>query len=414
MHIYNKVNITTLMENLKINTVEEALADFKEGKFVIVVDDEDRENEGDLIIAAEKITAEKVNFMLKHARGVLCAPITLSRCDELDLPRQVSENTSVLGTPFTVTIDKLEGCSTGVSAHDRAETIKALADQASTPQTFGRPGHVNPLYAQDNGVLRRSGHTEATIDLCKLAGLYPAGALMEIMNDDGTMARLPQLLEFAARYDLKVISIKDMIAYRLQRESLISVGQVVDMPTEYGHFKLVPFRQTSSGLEHMALIKGEWKEDEPVLVRVHSSCATGDIFGSKRCDCGQQLHKAMQMIEKEGKGVLIYMQQEGRGIGLMNKIEAYKLQEEGYDTVDANVHLGFKPDERDYGCGAQMLRYLGVHKMRLMTNNPTKRVGLEAYGLEIVENVPIEVVPNEYDYKYLKTKKDRMGHNLHL
>jgi 3,4-dihydroxy 2-butanone 4-phosphate synthase/GTP cyclohydrolase II len=414
LHIYNKVNITTLMENLKINTVEEALADFKEGKFVIVVDDEDRENEGDLIIAAEKITAEKVNFMLKHARGVLCAPITLSRCDELDLPRQVSENTSVLGTPFTVTIDKLEGCSTGVSAHDRAETIKALADPASTPQTFGRPGHVNPLYAQDNGVLRRSGHTEATIDLCKLAGLYPAGALMEIMNDDGTMARLPQLLEFAARYDLKVISIKDMIAYRLQRESLISVGQVVDMPTEYGHFKLVPFRQTSSGLEHMALIKGEWKEDEPVLVRVHSSCATGDIFGSKRCDCGQQLHKAMQMIEKEGKGVLIYMQQEGRGIGLMNKIEAYKLQEEGYDTVDANVHLGFKPDERDYGCGAQMLRYLGVHKMRLMTNNPTKRVGLEAYGLEIVENVPIEVVPNEYDYKYLKTKKDRMGHNLHL
>lgn len=414
MHIYNKVNITTLMENLKINTVEEALADFKEGKFVIVVDDEDRENEGDLIIAAEKITAEKVNFMLKHARGVLCAPITLSRCDELDLPRQVSENTSVLGTPFTVTIDKLEGCSTGVSAHDRAETIKALADPASTPQTFGRPGHVNPLYAQDNGVLRRSGHTEATIDLCKLAGLYPAGALMEIMNDDGTMARLPQLLEFAARYDLKVISIKDMIAYRLQRESLISVGQVVDMPTEYGHFKLVPFRQTSSGLEHMALIKGEWKEGEPVLVRVHSSCATGDIFGSKRCDCGQQLHKAMQMIEKEGKGVLIYMQQEGRGIGLMNKIEAYKLQEEGYDTVDANVHLGFKPDERDYGCGAQMLRYLGVHKMRLMTNNPTKRVGLEAYGLEIVENVPIEVVPNEYDYKYLKTKKDRMGHNLHL
>lgn len=402
------------MENLKINTVEEALADFKEGKFVIVVDDEDRENEGDLIIAAEKITAEKVNFMLKHARGVLCAPITLSRCDELDLPRQVSENTSVLGTPFTVTVDKLEGCSTGVSAHDRAETIKALADPASTPQTFGRPGHVNPLYAQDNGVLRRSGHTEATIDLCKLAGLYPAGALMEIMNDDGTMARLPQLLEFAARYDLKVISIKDMIAYRLQRESLISVGQVVDMPTEYGHFKLVPFRQTSSGLEHMALIKGEWKEDEPVLVRVHSSCATGDIFGSKRCDCGQQLHKAMQMIEKEGKGVLIYMQQEGRGIGLMNKIEAYKLQEEGYDTVDANVHLGFKPDERDYGCGAQMLRYLGVHKMRLMTNNPTKRVGLEAYGLEIVENVPIEVVPNEYDYKYLKTKKDRMGHNLHL
>ncbi len=402
------------MEKMKINTIEEALDDFKEGKFVIVVDDEDRENEGDLIIAAEKITAEKVNFMLKHARGVLCAPITLSRCDELDLPRQVDENTSVLGTPFTVTIDKLEGCSTGVSAHDRAETIKALADPASTPQTFGRPGHVNPLYAQDNGVLRRSGHTEAAIDLCKLTGLYPAGALMEIMNDDGTMARLPQLLEFAAKYALKVISIKDLIAYRLKRESLISIGQTVDMPTEYGHFKLVPFRQTSSGLEHMALVKGEWQPDEPILVRVHSSCATGDIFGSKRCDCGQQLHKAMQMIEKEGKGVLIYMQQEGRGIGLMNKIEAYKLQEEGYDTVDANVHLGFKPDERDYGCGAQMLRHLGVHKMRLMTNNPTKRVGLEAYGLEIVENVPIEVTPNEYDYKYLKTKKDRMGHTLHL
>ena len=402
------------MEKWKINTVEEALADFKEGKFVIVVDDEDRENEGDLIIAAEKITAEKVNFMLKHARGVLCAPITLSRCDELDLPRQVVENTSVLGTPFTVTIDKLEGCTTGVSAHDRAETIKALADPASTPKTFGRPGHINPLYAQDNGVLRRSGHTEAAIDLCKLSGLYPAGALMEIMNEDGTMARLPQLLEFAGKYGLKLITIKDLIAYRLQRESLITVGQTVDMPTEYGHFKLIPFRQTSSGLEHIALIKGEWREDEAILVRVHSSCATGDILGSKRCDCGQQLHKAMQMIEKEGKGVLIYMQQEGRGIGLMNKIEAYKLQEEGYDTVDANVHLGFKPDERDYGCGAQMLRHLGVHKMRLMTNNPTKRVGLEAYGLEIVENVPIEITPNEYDYKYLKTKKDRMGHTLHL
>lgn len=402
------------MEKLKINTIEEALEDFKNGKFVIVVDDEDRENEGDLIIAAEKITAEKVNFMLKYARGVLCAPITISRCDELDLTRQVIENTSVLGTPFTVTVDKLDGCSTGVSAHDRAETIKALADPESTPKTFGRPGHVNPLYAQDNGVLRRSGHTEATIDLCKLSGLYPAGALMEIMNDDGTMARLPQLLEFAAEHDLKVITIKDIIAYRLQRESLISVGATVDMPTEYGHFKLIPFRQTSSGLEHMALIKGEWKEDEPVLVRVHSSCATGDVFGSKRCDCGQQLHKAMQMIEKEGKGVLVYMQQEGRGIGLMNKIEAYKLQEEGLDTVDANIHLGFKPDERDYGCGAQMLRKLGVHKMRLITNNPTKRVGLEAYGLEIVENVPIEVSPNEYDFKYLKTKKDRMGHTLHL
>jgi 3,4-dihydroxy 2-butanone 4-phosphate synthase/GTP cyclohydrolase II len=319
-----------------------------------------------------------------------------------------------LGTPFTVTVDKLKGCATGVSAHDRAETIKALADPSSTPQTFGRPGHVNPLYAQDNGVLRRSGHTEAAIDLCNMAGLYPAGALMEIMNEDGTMARLPQLMELAKEWDMKVISIKDMIAYRLKKESLIEVGEEVDMPTEYGHFKLIPFRQKSNGLEHLALIKGEWKEDEPVLVRVHSSCMTGDILGSKRCDCGEQLHKAMQTIEKEGKGVLIYMQQEGRGIGLMNKIAAYKLQEEGLDTVDANVHLGFKPDERDYGCGAQMLRHLGVHKMRLLTNNPVKRVGLEAYGLEIVENVPIEVTPNEYNLRYLKTKQNRMGHLLHL
>ena len=402
------------MSEIKLNSIEDAVKDFKEGKFVIVVDDEDRENEGDLIIAAEKIDAEKVNFMLKHARGVLCAPITLSRCDELDLPHQVSENTSVLGTPFTITVDKLEGCSTGVSAHDRAETIKALADPNSTPQTFGRPGHINPLYAQDNGVLRRSGHTEAAIDLCKMAGLYPAGALMEIMNEDGTMARLPELMKMAMEWNLKVISIKDMIEYRLKKESLIEVGEEVDMPTEYGHFRLIPFRQSSNGLEHMALIKGEWKEDEPILVRVHSSCATGDILGSKRCDCGQQLHKAMQMIDEAGKGVVVYIQQEGRGIGLMNKIAAYKLQEEGYDTVDANTHLGFKPDERDYGCGAQMLRHLGVHKMRLLTNNPVKRVGLEAYGLEIVENVPIEVVPNKYNERYLKTKRDRMGHTLHL
>lgn len=402
------------MEKLKLNTVEEAIADFKEGKFVIVVDDEDRENEGDLIIAAEKIDAEKVNFMLKHARGVLCAPITISRCQELDLPHQVTDNTSMLGTPFTVTVDKLEGCTTGVSAHDRAETIKALADPNSKPSTFGRPGHVNPLYAQDNGVLRRSGHTEAAIDLCNMAGLYPAGALMEVMNEDGTMARLPQLLEFGEKYGLKTISIKDMIAYRLKNEVLVEKGEEVDMPTIYGHFKLIPFRQTSNGLEHMALIKGEWKHDEPVLVRVHSSCATGDILGSMRCDCGEQLHKSMQMIEKEGKGVVVYMQQEGRGIGLMNKIAAYKLQEKGMDTVEANIHLGFKPDERDYGCGAQILRELGVSKMRLLTNNPTKRVGLEAYGLEIVENVPIEIEPNEYDYKYLQTKKLRMGHNLHL
>lgn len=402
------------MEEYKLNSVEDAIKDFKEGKFVIVVDDEDRENEGDLIIAAEKIDDEKVNFMLKHARGVLCAPITISRCDELDLPRQVQDNTSVLGTPFTVTVDKLEGCTTGVSAHDRAATIRALADPASTPQTFGRPGHINPLYAQDNGVLRRSGHTEAAIDLCRMAGLYPAGALMEIMNEDGTMARLPQLLEFGREYGLKVISIKDMIAYRLKRESLIEVGVNVDMPTEYGHFHLIPFRQASNGMEHFALVKGKWEEDEPVLVRVHSSCATGDILGSKRCDCGEQLHKAMQMIEKEGMGVVVYMQQEGRGIGLMNKMAAYKLQEEGYDTVDANIHLGFKPDERDYGCGAQMLRHLGIHKMRLITNNPVKRVGLEAYGLEIVENVPIEITPNPYNKRYLATKRERMGHILHF
>lgn len=402
------------MTDFKVNTVEEAIEDFRKGKFVIVVDDEDRENEGDLIIAAEMITAEKVNFMLKYARGLLCAPITISRSEELNLPHQVQDNTSLLGTPFTVTIDKIEGCSTGVSAHDRAETIKALADPASTPETFGRPGHVNPLYAQDNGVLRRSGHTEAAIDLCNMAGLYPAAALMEIMNDDGTMARLPQLVEFAREWGLKIITIKDMIAYRLKQESLIKVGDKVNLPTEYGTFQLIPFLQKSNGLEHMALVKGEWKEDEPVLVRVHSSCATGDILGSKRCDCGAQLHRAMKMIDDEGKGVIIYMQQEGRGIGLMNKIAAYKLQEEGLDTVEANIHLGFKPDERDYGCGAQMLRHLGVHKMRLMTNNPTKRVGLEAYGLEIVENVPIEIAPNEFDYRYLKTKKERMGHNLHI
>ena len=421
-----------------LNTIPEAIDDIRDGKFVIVVDDEDRENEGDLICAAEKITAEMVNFMLKHARGLLCAPITISRSEELQLPHQVQDNTSLLGTPFTVTVDKLEGCSTGVSAHDRAATIRALADPTSTPQTFGRPGHVNPLYAQDNGVLRRSGHTEAAIDLCKMAGLYPAGALMEIMNDDGTMARMPQLMEFARKWDLKLITIKDMIAYRLQTEMLVEQGQEVDMPTEWGHFRLIPFRQKSNGLEHFALIKNgpivnspivnvngpivnsqivngplDWGPD-PVLVRVHSSCATGDILGSKRCDCGEQLHKAMQMIEAEGRGALVYMMQEGRGIGLMNKIAAYKLQEEGYDTVDANTHLGFKPDERDYGCGAQILRLLGIQKMRLMTNNPVKRVGLEAYGLEIVENVPIEVTPNEYNLRYLRTKQNRMGHTLHL
>ena len=399
---------------IKLNTINEAIDDFKQGKFVVVVDDEDRENEGDLIIAAEKITADKVNFMLKHARGVLCAPITIERCKELDLPHQVSDNTSALGTPFTVTIDKLEGCTTGVSAHDRAETIKALADPNTDAKTFGRPGHINPLYAQDNGVLRRAGHTEACLDFCKLSGLYPAGALIEVMNEDGTMARLPQLMDFAKQYDLKVVSIKDLIAYRLKQESIVEMGEKVDFPTAWGHFKLIPFRQTSNGLEHVALIKGEWKEDEEILVRVHSSCLTGDVFGSMRCDCGDQLHSAMKRIDEEGKGVVVYMQQEGRGIGLMNKIAAYKLQEEGLDTVDANIHLGFKADERDYGCGAQILQKLGVHKMRLMTNNPVKRIGLESYGLEIVENVPIEVMPNEYNRKYLETKKVRMGHTLHL
>ena len=402
------------MEDFKLSSIDDAVKDFKEGKFIIVVDDEDRENEGDLICAAEKITPEMVNFMLIYARGVLCVPITMSRCQELDLPHQVTDNTSMLGTPFTITVDKLEGCSTGVSAHDRCATIRALADPTSTPQTFGRPGHINPLYAQDNGVLKRSGHTEAAIDLCKMAGLYPAGALMEIMNEDGSMARMPQLIEFAKEHQLKIITIKDLIAYRLKKDSLVEMGEMVDMPTQYGHFKMIPFRQVSNGLEHFALVKGEWKEGEPVMVRVHSSCATGDILGSMRCDCGEQLHKSLQMIEKEGKGVLVYMQQEGRGIGLMNKIAAYKLQEEGLDTVEANVHLGFKPDERDYGCGAQILRKLGVQKMRLLTNNPVKRVGLEAYGLEIVENVSIEVTPNRYNIRYLETKKYRMGHNLHL
>lgn len=402
------------MQDFRLSSIEDAVKDFRDGKFVIVVDDEDRENEGDLICSAEKITPEMVNFMLKNARGVLCAPITNSRCAELDLPRQVTDNTSMLGTPFTITVDKLEGCTTGVSASDRCATIRALADPESTPQTFGRPGHINPLYAQDNGVLKRSGHTEATIDLCKIAGLYPAGALMEIMNEDGTMARMPQLVDFAKEHGLKIITIKDMIAYRLKKDSLVEMGETVDLPTMYGHFRFVPFRQVSNGLEHFALLKGEWEKDEPIMVRVHSSCATGDILGSMRCDCGEQLHKSMQMIEKEGKGVVVYMHQEGRGIGLMNKIAAYKLQEEGLDTVEANIHLGFKPDERDYGCGAQILRKLGVQKMKLLTNNPVKRVGLEAYGLQIVENIPIEVTPNMYNIRYLKTKKTRMGHTLHI
>ena len=400
------------MEPIRLDSIEEAIADFREGKMVIVVDDEDRENEGDLIVAAEKITPEQVNFMLKNARGVLCVPMTISRCKELELEHQVQDNTSVLGTPFTVTVDKLEGCSTGVSIQDRCATIRALADPSSRPETFGRPGHINPLYAQDKGVLRRSGHTEAGVDMARLAGLQPVAALMEIMSDDGSMARLPELRKKADEWGLKLISISDLIAYRLKQESLVDMGVEVEMPTKYGHFRLIPFRQKSNGLEHIALIKGDIDSDKDILVRVHSSCATGDIFGSMRCDCGDQLHEALRMIEKEGCGAVVYLNQEGRGIGLMDKIKAYKLQEDGVDTVDANIRLGHKADERDYGVGAQILRMLGVKKMRLMTNNPVKRVGLEGYGLTVVENVPIEIEPNGYNRFYMHTKKERMGHTL--
>lgn len=417
---------------MRINTIQEALDDFREGKFVIVVDDEDRENEGDFIIAAEKITPEKVNFMLQHGRGVLCCPITEQRCAELDLMHQVANNTSMLGTPFTVTVDKLAGCTTGVSAADRAATILALADPKSKPETFGRPGHINPLYAKAGGVLQRAGHTEAGVDLARLSGLNPAAALIEIMNEDGTMARMPQLQEVARQYDMKIITIKDLIAYRLNKgerlemtsegtdsqlstaNSLIEKGETVFLPTQHGEFMLTPFRDLTTGLEHIALTKGTWRDDEAVLCRVHSSCITGDIFGSQRCECGEQLNKAMEMIEAEGRGILVYMNQEGRGIGLMNKIRAYKLQEQGEDTVEANVHLGFRPDERDYGVGAQILREMGARKLRLMTNNPVKRVGLESYGIEIVENIPIEIQPNRWNERYMRTKKEKMHHNLKL
>lgn len=395
-----------------LDKIEDAVEAFKRGEFVIVVDDEDRENEGDFITAAELITPEKVNFMLKNGRGVLCAPLSIERCEQLELPHMVADNTSILGTPFTVTVDLLEGCTTGVSSHDRAATIRALADPDSKPTDFGRPGHINPLYAQSRGVIRRSGHTEAAVDLAKMAGMQPVAALIEIMNEDGTMARLPQLRQIAKEHGMRLISIKDLIAYRLRTETLVSRGSEVLLPTQFGDFRLIPFRQTSNGKEHIALIKGEWKADEPILVRVHSSCMTGDIFGSKRCECGEQLHKAMMAIEGEGKGVVVYLNQEGRGIGLMAKIEAYKLQEEGYDTVDANIHLGFDPDERDYGVGASILKELGVRRMRLMTNNPVKRVGLESYGLEIAEIVPIEIQPNKYNEYYMRTKKERMGHVL--
>ncbi|MEE0923997.1 MAG: GTP cyclohydrolase II [Paludibacteraceae bacterium] len=417
---------------MKINTIEEALEDLRLGKFVIVADDEDRENEGDFIIAAEMITPEKVNFMLQYGRGVLCCPITEQRCAELDLMHQVANNTSMLGTPFTVTVDKLEGCSTGVSTADRAATILALADPNSKPETFGRPGHINPLYARAGGVLQRAGHTEAGVDLARLAGFQPVAALIEIMNADGTMARMPQLQEVAQEFDLKIITIKDLIAYRLKHETqcvfkkeqdeaqntsasqLIERGETVFLPTQEGEFMLTPFRDLTTGLEHIALTKGEWTEEEAVLCRVHSSCMTGDVFGSLRCECGEQLARAMQMIEKEGKGIVVYMNQEGRGIGLMNKIRAYKLQEQGEDTVEANIHLGFRPDERDYGVGAQILRAMGAKKLKLMTNNPVKRVGLESYGIEIIENVPIEIKPNRFNERYMRTKKEKMHHDLKM
>lgn len=403
----------SLNEAFQLNTIDEAIAAIKKGELIIVVDDEDRENEGDFIAAAELITPEKVNFMAKYGRGLICAPLSERRCEELDLEMMVGRNTSLHATPFTVSVDLLgEGCTTGISASDRAKTLRALAKPETTAEELGRPGHIFPLMAKERGVIRRAGHTEAAVDLARLAGLQPAGVLVEIMNDDGTMARLPQLMEMAKKFDLKIIAIRDLIAYRLKQESLVEKGVEVHLPTVYGDFRFIPFKQKSNGLEHMALIKGEWEPGEPVLVRVHSSCATGDIFGSLRCECGEQLHKAMETIEKEGRGVIVYMNQEGRGIGLMSKIAAYKLQEEGLDTVDANVELGFEADERDYGVGAQILRELGVCKMRLMTNNPIKRIGLEGYGLEIVENIPIEVQPNTYNEYYMHTKKTRMGHNL--
>ncbi|GBU08194.1 riboflavin biosynthesis protein RibBA [Bacteroidales bacterium] len=397
----------------KLNSIEEAIEDFREGKFLIVVDDEDRENEGDFIIAAEKITPDKVNFMITYGRGLLCAPLSEDRCEELDLEMQASANSSIYETPFTVTVDKLGGgCTTGVSMYDRAETIRALADPNTQVSDLARPGHISPLRAKSRGVLRRAGHTEAVVDLAKMAGLQPAGALIEIINEDGTMARLPELMIMAEKFKIKIISIKDLIAYRLKEESIIEKGETVQMPTQYGKFMLTPFLQKSNGLEHIALVKGTWEENEAVLVRMHSSCASGDIFGSMRCECGEQLHRSMEMIEKEGKGIIVYLNQEGRGIGLMGKIRAYKLQEEGLDTVDANLHLGFKADERDYGVGASILRELKASQIRLITNNPIKRVALEGYGLTIVENIPIEIQTNQFNIKYMQAKKERMGHVL--
>jgi len=403
------------VENIKLNTVEEAINDIKLGKVIIVVDDEDRENEGDFVVAADLMTPELVNFMATHGRGLICVSLTEERCEELELEMMVGKNTSIHRTAFTVSVDLIgNGCTTGISASDRAKTIKALVDVETRPDDLARPGHVFPLKSKRMGVLRRAGHTEAAVDLARLAELNPAGVLVEIMNEDGSMARLPQLYDIAKRFKLKILSIKELISYRLKTESIIIRGVEVDLPTKYGNFRLIPFIQKSNGLEHIALIKGEIKKNEPVLVRVHSSCVTGDIFGSYRCDCGDQLHEAMRMIEKEGKGVILYMNQEGRGIGLFNKIKAYKLQEEGLDTVEANIQLGFNGDERDYGVGASMLHTLGLGKIRLITNNPVKRAGLEGYGIEIVENILLEVKPNKFNRFYMETKRDKMGHFLNI
>jgi 3,4-dihydroxy 2-butanone 4-phosphate synthase/GTP cyclohydrolase II len=403
------------MIDFKFNTIEEAVEDFKAGEFVIVVDDEDRENEGDFIMAAEKITPEKVNFMLTYGRGVLCAPLSQERCQQLQLEMQVDKNTSLLGTPFTVSVDLLgNGCTTGVSMSDRAKTIKALADPNTQSDQLGRPGHINPLRARDGGVLVRAGHTEAAVDLARLAGLQPAGALIEIINPDGTMARLPQLIEVAKKFNIKIISIQDLIAYRVRTETLVRREEEVTLPTKYGTFQLIAYTQLNNGSTHLALKKGNWEEDEEVLVRVHSSCATGDIFGSCKCDCGDQLHTAMQMVEEKGKGLILYMSQEGRGIGLINKLKAYHLQELGRDTVEANLELGFRADERDYGIGAQILKDLHATKIQLITNNPTKRAGLLGHGIKIVDTIPIIIKPNNINLKYLKTKQTKMGHNLHL
>jgi len=411
----NQQNVTSQETGIKLNTIEEAIADIREGKPVIVIDDEDRENEGDFIVAAELITPEMVNFMAMHGRGLICVALPEERCEQLELELMTSRNTALHRTAFTVSVDLIgHGVTTGISASDRAKTIRALVDPKTKPEDLARPGHVFPLKAKQKGVLRRAGHTEAAVDLTHLAGLLEGGALVEIMNEDGTMARLPQLMEIARRFNIKIITIKDLIAYRLARESIVIKGVEVHLPTRYGDFRLIPFLQKSNGLEHIALIKGHWEPDEAVLVRVHSSCMTGDIFGSYRCDCGDQLHEAMRRIEKEGKGVLLYMNQEGRGIGLFNKIKAYKLQEEGRDTVEANLDLGFNADERDYGVGANILHLLGLKNIRLMTNNPIKRAGLEGYGLKIVENVPIEVPPNPHNQFYLETKRDKMGHFLNL